>query len=223
MGKLNNTKHKILEEASILLGEKGYELVSMREISNAVGIKVSSLYNHYKNKQDILDNIINYFSEKLINHQPKIEELDKLLETETPEQILRRFIYIFNDDDKQIMQNMLRILFMEQYHNDNIKNLLFTCLIYTPVNNIITVLDKLIQLDLIPPCDSVNLANMFIKSLVLNAMEYTHDSSSKNVFKEFSDYSDYFINIALARPYKRSDNNLECLRNIKSLNGAEFL
>ncbi len=37
---------------------KGYDAVSIRQIASAVGIKESSIYNHFKSKQDILNKII---------------------------------------------------------------------------------------------------------------------------------------------------------------------
>lgn len=56
------TREKILTEALTLFSVKGYDTVTVREIASAVGIKESSLYNHFKNKQDIFDSIINEYS-----------------------------------------------------------------------------------------------------------------------------------------------------------------
>ena len=54
-----NTKEIIWKEALILFSKHGYEGVSVKTIANAVGIKDSSLYKHYKSKQEIFDTIIN--------------------------------------------------------------------------------------------------------------------------------------------------------------------
>ena len=53
-----NTKELILQEALRLFSDNGYDGVSVREISGAVGIRESALYRHFKNKQDIFDTII---------------------------------------------------------------------------------------------------------------------------------------------------------------------
>jgi AcrR family transcriptional regulator len=58
------TREKILAEALTLFSVKGYDPVSVREIAYAVGIKESSLYNHFKNKQDIFDSIIDEYSNR---------------------------------------------------------------------------------------------------------------------------------------------------------------
>ena len=59
-----HTRERILQEALSLFSEKGYEAVSVRDIARAVGVKESSLYNHFKNKRDIFDSIINEFSQR---------------------------------------------------------------------------------------------------------------------------------------------------------------
>jgi AcrR family transcriptional regulator len=56
------TREKILNEALTLFSIKGYDPVTVREIAYAVGIKESSLYNHFKNKQDIFDSILTEYS-----------------------------------------------------------------------------------------------------------------------------------------------------------------
>ncbi len=52
------TKEKILNAALTLFSEKGYNAVSVRHIAAEVGIKASSLYNHFENKQDILHELV---------------------------------------------------------------------------------------------------------------------------------------------------------------------
>ena len=54
------TREKILEEALTLFSQKGYNGVSVREIAGAIGIKESSLYNHFANKQEIFDQTVEF-------------------------------------------------------------------------------------------------------------------------------------------------------------------
>lgn len=55
----NNTKAKIIDAALELFSVNGYETVSIRDIGKAVGIKESSIYYHFKNKEEILQTILN--------------------------------------------------------------------------------------------------------------------------------------------------------------------
>lgn len=59
-----NTKEKIAYEALTLFSTKGYNAVSVRDIARAVGIKESSIYNHYKSKQAVFDAIVETYDTK---------------------------------------------------------------------------------------------------------------------------------------------------------------
>lgn len=51
------TKELIYKNALTLFAEQGYSNIGMRELAKNVGIKASSIYNHYKSKEDILFDI----------------------------------------------------------------------------------------------------------------------------------------------------------------------
>ncbi len=52
------TKEKITETALELFSRHGYNGVSVRDIARAVGVRESSLYNHFENKRAIFDEIV---------------------------------------------------------------------------------------------------------------------------------------------------------------------
>ncbi len=56
--KQQDTKNKIIEKALELFSKNGYDSVSVAQIAEAVGIKASSLYNHFSCKQAIFDAIV---------------------------------------------------------------------------------------------------------------------------------------------------------------------
>ncbi len=56
--KQEDTKQRILDKALELFSMQGYDSVSMGEIAAAVGIKASSLYNHFSGKRAIFDAIV---------------------------------------------------------------------------------------------------------------------------------------------------------------------
>ncbi|MGN0674371.1 MAG: SAM-dependent methyltransferase [Oscillospiraceae bacterium] len=53
-----NTKEKILQTSLRLFARRGYDSVSVRDISGELGITQAALYKHYKNKQDIFNSIL---------------------------------------------------------------------------------------------------------------------------------------------------------------------
>lgn len=54
------TREKIVEAALELFSQRGYDGVSVRDIARAVGIRESSLYNHFANKRAIFDGIVDF-------------------------------------------------------------------------------------------------------------------------------------------------------------------
>lgn len=59
-----DTRKRILEESLRLFSVRGYEGVSVKEIAGAVGIKDSSLYKHFRSKQEIYDTLLANMNEK---------------------------------------------------------------------------------------------------------------------------------------------------------------
>jgi AcrR family transcriptional regulator len=63
--RMKTTKQKIFDASVDLFSKKGFSGVSVREIARNVGIKESSLYNHFQNKDDILAKIFDYFQNEM--------------------------------------------------------------------------------------------------------------------------------------------------------------
>jgi len=58
LSKGSKTKAKILKTALKLFSSKGYKATTVRDIAGAMGVKQSALYNHFKNKDAILEALI---------------------------------------------------------------------------------------------------------------------------------------------------------------------
>ena len=52
------TKERVLEAAIRLADEGGIDSLSMRKLGQELGVEAMSLYNHVKNKDDVLDGIV---------------------------------------------------------------------------------------------------------------------------------------------------------------------
>ena len=66
--KINN-RDKIFDVSVDLFSKYGYDAVSIRRIAGEVGIKESSIYNHYKCKESILDAILEYYISKMTSDE----------------------------------------------------------------------------------------------------------------------------------------------------------
>lgn len=131
-----NTKDKILLEALNLFSSRGYDSVSVRDIAYAVGIKESSLYNHFKSKQDIFDSIIEEYMGRWeeIFRKVKLKGEDKEFKVDertigmyknmTNKQFseIAGMLYDYYTTD-EINVKFRRMLTMEQYRNENLAEL----------------------------------------------------------------------------------------------------
>jgi AcrR family transcriptional regulator len=52
------TRRKLLDTALVLFAERGYHGVSVRDITDAVGVKASSMYAHYPSKEHVLSELL---------------------------------------------------------------------------------------------------------------------------------------------------------------------
>lgn len=79
-----NTKEKIIMESLQFFLIDGYENTSLRDVAEKVNIKKSSIYYHFKNKEDLFVNCINYFLDSITHHIKKslknIENPEKKLD-----------------------------------------------------------------------------------------------------------------------------------------------
>ena len=159
-----NNKEKIFNVSVDLFSEHGYDGVSIRQIAREVGIKESSIYNHYPSKEAILDSILNYYIDKMLSEEIPLNETSANLDIS--------FDYFYNaglnafasqlKDEK--MSKITRIILIESYHNDKIRDFLKKSIIEEAVNGWIVLFDLMKSKRLIrEDVDSRQLAESFYK------------------------------------------------------------
>ena len=92
-----NTRTAILKAATLVFSERGYEVVSMRNIADAVNISAPALYNHFNDKQSLY---IAAITESFENKSELL--LHALAGTAEPIVRLEKFVYqlceVLHDD-----------------------------------------------------------------------------------------------------------------------------
>lgn len=124
MTKKNSNKEKIFNVSIDLFSKYGYDGVSVRQIAKNVGIKESSIYNHFKSKEEILKSILEYYIDEMTKEEPQIEQAHKNLDL--------GFEYFYKSSldgyktkiSKPIIMKITRIFLVESYHNEKIKKFL---------------------------------------------------------------------------------------------------
>ncbi len=195
MSKSNDTKTKIYYAALELFAKKGYKATTVREIAKVVGIQQSAIYNHFKNKEAILDEIIQNLSKShLINifedKEPKelykkgkallkqISNMFKLITFDSKTDILFRFMMqeLFNNEK-------IRIFYNEEFYQNNVKKLS-------------VIFFMMMQDEMIEHTDPLLLANEFFSPLFFYQLQIvrlkTDNKSTAAAATLFEKHTDFF-------------------------------
>lgn len=147
------TEEKILLVALELFSQKGYSGVSVRDISKVIGISQSALYKHYKNKEDILNKIIEEVDKRLKetylkNEVPNISSKDlsddyRKLAVEKLSQISWNIFQLHVKDN--VVSSYRKLLSREQYNNNYAKEIYNNIFINGPIENESHIFDKFVR------------------------------------------------------------------------------
>ena len=127
-----NTKERIVDEALTLFSVQGFKGTTVKNIADAVGIKDSSIYKHFKSKQEILDAIVDQMKSRMEELSGTLgipQDIDedsvmtayKDLSLQELQEISRKaFLFYLKDE---FMSRFWRLSQMEQYQNREIYNI----------------------------------------------------------------------------------------------------
>ena len=126
-GPFTRTKEIIFDKAIEIISSVGFENMSMKMLADAVGIKTSSIYNHFASKQKILDSIYSYYCDHMFDNRPSIEESRHIIETGNREDIFRTITFNFVSDDPKKYRRMILTtkIVMIRIFNDRRANQIF--------------------------------------------------------------------------------------------------
>ena len=150
-----STRDKIMDVALNMFSERGYEAVSIRDICGEVGIKESTLYYHFKNKKDILDSLVEKFRthiEDLLSHVDEITEnpaQKKGKNADPSVQMVDSYMidsYLFDP----FCNLMLRLMMIEQFHNEEIRELYEKTLFTDPYEIQMNIFKRLASAGVMP-------------------------------------------------------------------------
>lgn len=90
-------KEQIYEAAARLFRDKGYQATSMRDLAKEVGLRASSLYNHFPSKSDVLREICTKNAQRFLSGMLEVESLD-VSATEKLTRLIRLHIQLSLED-----------------------------------------------------------------------------------------------------------------------------
>lgn len=194
-----NTKERILNAALDFFSQHGYSGASIRQISRAVGIRESAIYNHYKSKEEIFLAILSSFKLKTISKEILSDDL--LDEVINPDKFLKTFAKrLIEHWNKPRERKFIRVLLMEQFTHISDKELSTTDYLSELREICRLIFSEMVKTKIINPLDPELLSEEFTAPLFLIRTEYLSSD----------DLTD--INTVYERAYKHVEFFWEAIR-----------
>ncbi|MBW4258430.1 TetR/AcrR family transcriptional regulator [Methanobacterium subterraneum] len=195
--KIKPTKERIFDVSIELFAAKGFDAVSVREIARGVGIRESSIYNHYPSKNAILDDIFQYFEKELIKMRPPEAQNPAKLNELTLDVFRERVKRTLNILKTPKMAKIFQISSSEQFRDERAKKIILHTLIKEPQQFTEKVLEKMVENGTIKPVNPKILSVEFQYPLFSLFLEYllltSEDLDTSTVEEAISNHVDYFL------------------------------
>lgn len=170
---MNKTKQKILDVSLELFSQKGYSAVSIRDICRYVEIKESSIYYHFTNKQSILDELLEKFTEKV---EALMSQLNENLVEGTPSFVNGYNTIADHFFEQYLMEDfcnkVIRIMLIEQFNNEELRKLSKQWLMDKPLHYQKNIFSKLIDAGMITNYSSDYLAIKYYSPIYFYAQKW---------------------------------------------------
>jgi AcrR family transcriptional regulator len=129
------TRARILTTSIRLFSDAGYDLVSMRDVAAALGIRASSIYNHFRNKAAILWAILELFRREL--RVRRINEWHEDLHERIRRQggravIVEAMLAPLRLLEDPLVRRIIRIVARAQFHDEAVRTFLLQEMIRKP-------------------------------------------------------------------------------------------
>ena len=191
------TKERIFDVSTNLFAQNGFDATSMREIAEGVGIKKASMYSHYKSKDEILEEILEY----PIGRMATVGQQDLGTEELIVSMGLEKFMAMAGDlalswMEDPYMEKIWRIICIELYHNDQIKKF------YTDFKDMscaywVSAFEIMMRHNLIKSSDPRVLAMEYLAFFGNSYLDYflhNYENTSGPFLKEYKNLTNKHIN-----------------------------
>ncbi len=95
-----STKQKIIDASIDLFSTRNYKSCTIRDIAGAIDIKSASLYYHFKNKDEILFEILECFKYNFNKYRTPVNIILEAADKKPVRELLKMFFYTFGTDEE---------------------------------------------------------------------------------------------------------------------------
>jgi AcrR family transcriptional regulator len=177
--KRGNTKQKIIEESMKLFSVNGFDTVSIRTIAEAVGVGNSALYKHFKNKKEILEEIVSFSVEYYLSMGYK--QMTQI-QNENDLQTACMAMFEFQTEDEWMVM-FRRLLIIEQFKNHEMAEIYRKFFIDLPVESQAQLFTQLIEKGIMKDGNAKVLAMELYSPFYLYHLSSDSQKDLKELFK----------------------------------------
>ena len=191
----SKTKDKILKVSLKLFATKGYKATTVRDIAGVMGVKQSALYNHFKNKDEILETLISNLTSSAI--VTLFDNKDASMLSKQGKSLLASIATTFKliGFDGQ-NEALYKLLMQEIFRNERIREIYNEHFYQENVKKLSGLFFTMMQNEEIRSSDPLMLANEFFSPLFFYQMQVTllklDNKSTSSVVSLFEKHVDYF-------------------------------
>ena len=190
------TKERLADEALTLFARCGYSGTSVKSIADAVGIKDSSLYKHFKSKREILDTIVLEMRARIAemslqNGLPAVEDMAGAVEAYgamTPEDVRglsRRMLRFYLEDS--FVSRFWRLANLERYRNEEIYQIYYELFLEDSIRYQTVLFREMIQQGTFVPADPAVMAMSFYAPIFFLLSKYIQEPEREEEALELLD------------------------------------
>ncbi|WP_457595401.1 TetR/AcrR family transcriptional regulator [Hydrogenimonas sp.] len=191
MPKQTNTKQKIIEAAIDLIAKEGYRGASVRKIAAAVGIRESAIYNHFRNKEEILKEIIAQIFTTPFEADDPEEKAKK------GKSFLHQFVVAYKliSFDKK-KEKLFRVLMIELFQNEGLRESFLREFHQKDIQHLSKAFFTMMQEGMIRSGDPIFMAQEFLSPLFYIRLQVSllkiDNKSTAPIATQFEKHVDFF-------------------------------
>ncbi len=164
------TKARILDEALTLFATKGFRATTVRDIAAAVGLRQGALYNHFANKEAILEALVgDLMSSAVVTIFEEKEPADLYRRGKGLLMSIATTFKLLSFDGKN--EALFRLMMQELYKNSAIRDLYHEYFYQQNIKKLSSIFFMMMQEEMIRSGDPLLLANEFLAPLFFYQMQ----------------------------------------------------
>lgn len=150
---LSDTKKLIFKASIDLIATRSFENVTILDISKAIGRTKSGIYNHFSSKQEILDDIYEFFREHFRYNRKTLEQIKPIIASGSILDIIHALIYEYGNVE-DLMIPILRIINQRKYFDEQARSIVHDLLIEDSIQYAKNVFDYAVSVGRFAPFDT---------------------------------------------------------------------